>query len=75
MNLQRRAAEAPLDEDLIEEIVRDASPAVALAAVTRADCPAELLVDLSFMSDPGVRAAIMAHPNTSPATRARLAAR
>jgi len=62
----------PFDDDLIEEILMDSSEQVALAAIARADCPSELLVDLSQNKSSLVRIAVARHVSVPPVTRDRL---
>ena len=67
-----RAKRDPFDDDLIEEILMDSSEHVALAAIARADCPSELLVDLSQNASSRVRVAVAQHVNVPLATKHRL---
>lgn len=72
MSLVSRAQHDPFDDDLIEEILMDSSEQVALAAIARADCPSELLVDLSQNESTRVRIAVAQHANVPPKTKDRL---
>lgn len=72
MTLISRINNDPFDDDLIEEVLMDSSEQVALAAIARADCPSELLVDLSQNKSSRVRVAVAQHVNLPPVTRDRL---
>lgn len=67
-----RVKHDPFDDDLIEEILMNSSEQVALAAIARADCPSELLVDLSQNTSSRVRVAIARHVNVLATTKDRL---
>lgn len=72
MAIISRVVNDPFNDDLIEEILMDSSEQVALAAIARAECPSELLVDLSQNKSSRVRVAVALHANVPPATRDRL---
>lgn len=72
MTLLDRVRTCLFDDDLIEEIIMDSSQTIVLAAVSRSDCPPELLVDLSQNLSPIVRAAVARHANLPVITRERM---
>jgi hypothetical protein len=72
MSLLWRVKKDPFDDDLIEEIIMDSSEPIALAALERADCPPELLVDLSQNISPKVRIAVAKHSNVPSITKETL---
>ena len=60
------------DEDLADEVLRSNDDDVFLQALSRADCPMGLLVDVSQASAAAVRRAVATHPNTPQMTLRRM---
>ena len=62
--LAQRVLEAPLDEKLVDRILISNDPTIFAVALSRPDCPTELITELFLSPFEQIREIVVAHANT-----------